>query len=555
MKTKHKKLSLLLSLSMLMSVSPTMVFAEDFTSEEVLTENAADHFAANEEIGHPIPDDVPVVYDVEEDELSVVAEPPYLGSGTQNDPYIVDIATDGDFKAFRTWCEVYRDNRYFKVTLKDNLDLSSLTPPSEWKGYLNFFMGTFDGGGFTISGIPENCYLFYQIHNADIGNFKLDLNGVAGSLMYYTFRINKRDGSIEWGKNRLHDIDVVSDTTIQLAGNNQANYAPFMFAAGSYFTMQNCNNYANISGDTYAAVFSGYYPLPATGYPSDSYFKFIDCENHGDVTLRYAGLFFGNPTGLRADRNITFEGVKNYGAIRGIESSHFFSSDAGANDYFTGTGYFSEQENFLDPKDEKGNFTTENNPMRQKCEGDCVRKDPHYGTLFKNQEVSGLKVRLSSDGKGYQVIVPENANPNYKYIVNAYCYVSIFLIQKDSDNNEILVPDGTTRITMSEEVTVGNQYTTSRVKNAKLHNDPTLPIGMPAGCRILDLSQCLYFCPTSGQNYGYWINSNDVYNGTHRIYVSHNQEPSSMDWSVYVSVYEGNKLVDIAVLDRQEVTQ
>lgn len=92
-----------------------------------------------------------------------------------------------------------------------------------------------------------------------------------------------------------------------------------MFAAGPYFTMDSCNNYANIEGDTYAAVFSGYYPLPAKDYPLDSYFKFIDCENHGDVTLRYAGLFFGNPTGLREDRHISFDGVKNYGEIRGYE--------------------------------------------------------------------------------------------------------------------------------------------------------------------------------------------------------------------------------------------
>lgn len=448
-------------------------------------------------------------------------------------------------------CETYNngtyyDGTYYDVKLAMNLDLSQFKSPSEWRGYLNFFMGTFDGGGFTISGIPTNRFLFYQIHNADIGNFTLDLGGNAGSLMYYTFRINKANGSVEWGKDRLHDIEVVSESTIQLVGNDQANYAPFMFAAGPYFTMKNCNNYANITGDTYAAVFSGYYPLPASGYPKDSYFEFIDCENHGDVTLRYAGLFFGNPTGLRADRNITFSGVKNYGAIRGIETAHFFCSDAGANDYFTGTGYFSEQENFLDPKDEKGYFITENNPMRQECKGDCIRKDPHCGVLYERQKVSGLKVQISEDGKGYQVIVPENTDPDYKYVVNAYCYVSIFLVQKEENNKEILSYDGTTRVTEAEEVVAANNYTTDIMKNAPLRDGK-----LPENYEEVDPSQCLYFCNDDDQNYGYWLNSKGLYHGTHRLFINRNQEPGVKNWSVYVSVYDGNKLVDTVALDRQ----
>lgn len=511
-------------------------------------------FAADEENGRPIPDELPIVY--EEDAVALVSDEmtaDYPGSGTQDDPIVVEIHDKSDFQYLVTACQNYT-GKYYKVTLMTDLNLEEMggTKPAQWKGYLNFFMGTFDGNGKTISGIPEDCYLFQQIHNADIGNFKLDLNGKAATLMYFDFRIKMKDGSIEWGNNRLHDIDVISGATIQLKGNAQANYAPFMFAAGSYFTMENCNNYANINGDTYAAVFSGYYPLPASGYPSDSYFKFIDCENHGDVTLRYAGLFFGNPTGLRADRNITFDGVKNYGVIRGIDTAHFFSSDAGANDYFTGTGYFSEQEDSLDPKDENGDFVVENNPMRLTCtDSNCLREEEHSGALFEREDVSDLKVQISKDGKGYQVVVPEGTNPNYKYVVNAYCYVSLFLIQKDENNKEILVPDGTTRITQSEEVSANNDYTTKVVKNAPLRDGE-----LPETYDDVDLSQCLYFCNEDDENYyGYWLDSEDVYHGTHRLFINHSQEPGVLNWSVYVSVYDGDKLVDTAVLDRQGGTQ
>lgn len=514
-------------------------------------------FAADDDGGRPIPEDQGVVNEADAAELpEAAAYATYPGSGTQNDPIVVDVDGEEDFQYLVSACSTYT-GKYYKVTLKTDLDLATMggKAPAEWGAYLHTFMGTFDGGGHTVSGIPENRYLFFQIHNADIGNFTLDLGGVAGTLMYYTFRINMTGGGVEWGENRLYDIDVVSESTVQLKGNDQANYSPFMFAPGSHFIMQNCNNYANINGDTYAAVFSGYYPLPATGYPTDGYVKFINCENHGDVTLRYAGLFFGNPTGLRADRNITFEGVKNYGEIRGIDTAHFFSSDAGANDYFTGTGYFSETEDELDPKDENGNFVMDNNPMRLTCtDSKCLRKDKnHSGGLFQREKVSDLKVQISEDGKGYQVIVPDGANPNYKYVVNAYCYASLFLIQKDENNQEVLVPDGTTRITMTEEVDAGGGYTTSSLKNLQLHNDPTLPAGIPAGCRPVNLTQNLYFCPVAGENYGYWLNSNNDYLGTHRVFIDPNQEAASMDWSVYVAVYDDETLVDIATLDRQEV--
>ena len=516
-------------------------------------------FAADEENGRPIPDELPIVY--EEDAVTPASEAlaaEYPGSGTKDDPKVYIIDRPEVFEDLMQSCAAYNNGRYYDVKLAMDLDLSQFTAPAEWKAYLTFFMGTFDGGGFTISGIPENCFLFYQIHNATIGNFTLDLNGEAGTLMYYTFRIGKADGSIEWGTDKLHDINVVStdkdekSATVELVGNGQANYAPFMFAAGPYFTMDSCNNYANINGNTYAAVFSGYYPLPASGYPSDSYFKFIDCENHGNVTLRYAGLFFGNPTGLRADRNITFEGVKNHGAIRGTETAHFFSSDAGANDYFVGTGYFNTQENELDPKDSITGEPLSNSPMRLACDDEKCPNHDTKGTISAENELKDLGVEVVSAEDGTKYYRVQNANSNYTYKITAYHYVSIFLEQ-----NGELVPDGTDRVSITEDVTATNDYTTTDIKDAYLHDgtlqDGTYPSEYSDGIEDVDEKDCLYFCNVDVNNvdYGYWVDSKQQTVSGHHMYISSDRNPTKVMWDVYVSAYDtSGKLVATADLTR-----
>ena len=55
--------------------------------------------------------------------------------------------------------------------------------------------------------------------------------------------------------------------------------------------MQDCTNYADIIGNTYASAFYGYYPLPLdlNAYPNDAEITFDNCVNHGNINLRYAG--------------------------------------------------------------------------------------------------------------------------------------------------------------------------------------------------------------------------------------------------------------------------
>lgn len=497
-------------------------------------------FAAGDDGGRPIPEDQGVVNEADAAELpEAAAYATYPGSGTKDDPVVIDIYGKSDFQYLVNACQKYTGT-YYKVTLKTDLDLATMggEAPAEWGAYLNIFMGTFDGGGHTISGIPENRYLFFQIHNADIGNFTLDLGGVAGTLMYYTFRINMNGGGVEWGEDSLHDIDVVSDSTVQLVGNDQANYAPFMFAAGPYFTMQNCNNYANISGNTYAAAFSGYYPLPLTDYPAGCYFHFVNCENHGDINLRYAGLFFGNPTGLHVNRGITFKGVKNYGEVRGTESAQFFSSDAGDNGYFTGSGYFSEMENKLDPKDGTSS------PMRQECtDSACPRKDGHSGSLCIGEDLIGFAITVN-DKKQFVVTPADNADGVSYYKVTAYRYANLF----DEEGNS----QGTTRVSYTEEVS-NTSYTTKKLMDLPLRDG--VAISELESKRDMDGTNFLYYCTDSGRH-GYWMNNAYEITGSkpnqvYHPYIVSPEISGEVEWIVYASAYDSSgNLIDTVALER-----
>ena len=496
-------------------------------------------FAADNE--RPLPETVP---SVSADTITTFADaaPLYPGAGTQKDPFIVEISTPEEFQTLATQCSKYT-GKYYHVTLKNDLDVSQkgITQPSEWGAYLNFFMGTFDGQGHTITGIPENRYLIYQIHNATIKNINLDLQGKAGTLLYYTFQINYSDGTIDYGENTMSNITVVSDQTIQLTGNDQANYSPFLFATGPYFTMDRCVNKADITGNTYAAVFYGYYQLPLNNPPTDNYLIFKDCVNYGDVNLRYAGLVFGNPTGLGDNRHITIDNMKNYGEIRGTESAHFFSSDAGNKDLYNKGTYYNRQENELDPKDSTGQPSL-TSPMRQTDE---VTKKT--GNLLIGQPIQDLGLEVVNvDGLNlYKVIIPENIKNDYTYKVTAYKYVSLFRIMSDGK----LMPDGTARVSITDSELDGNLITSNYpLIDAPIHDG----ISLPETAALLDETQCLYFCPEDGENYGYWIDSSKIYGTEHHIFLHQDQQPATEQLDVYVSAYnKDGKLVDTADLIRK----
>ena len=75
--------------------------------------------------------------------------------------------------------------------LDANIDLSSVTPPAEWGGYINFFKGTLDGNGHTISGLENNTYLIYGMIGGTIKDVNLALSGTDAAALAF---ISASDG-------------------------------------------------------------------------------------------------------------------------------------------------------------------------------------------------------------------------------------------------------------------------------------------------------------------------------------------------------------------------
>lgn len=455
--------------------------------------------------------------------------PGIVGDGTQEHPY--QIGSAADLEKIQYLFDSYSGEHHIKLT--GDIDLNVLSEPAEWGGYLTYFRGSIDGGGHTISGIPDNRYFIYGWVGGTIQNLTLDLKGEAGALLYSGVALSQADGSILRDQWNLSNITVVSSTgAVKLTGNDQANYAPFMFSSSPYLVMEDCVNYANISGNTYASVFYGYYPLPLDDYPTDAFIRIVDCENHGNVSLRYAGLVFGNPSGMGEDRNVTIEGMKNYGEIRGTETAHFFCSDAGNTSLYNDGTYFDTMEKALDPGQE-------NSDMRLTCEDQNCPNQNSTGNLCVGKELDGFAVSVNEDKQF--VVTPAKGDNNVEtYSVTAYHYVNYY----DADGK----PQGTDRISITEEVSANGNYTTDSLKDYPLRD----------GTSIYDWDEFeavegqgfLYFCYDEGK-YGYWLDNEtpNLYGYTHHI-VSPGVAGET-EWVVYASAYDGNgNLIDTVSLTR-----
>lgn len=464
------------------------------------------------------------------------------GSGTQNDPFLIYDADD--FAFLMNYFSTYRGTTYVK--LMNNIDISSVVGSVvQWDGCWKYFQGEFDGNGKTISGLTSDRFLIYGWVGGTIKNLTVDMKGQAGTLVYLPVSI-QNGNTMTYQATEMNGVNIESTTgAIQLTeGNGQANYAPFIFSSGPYFTMQNCKNYADISGSTYAAVFYGYYPL-ANPLPDDHYYKFIDCENHGDVTYQYAGLIFGNPTGLFY-KNYTLEGIKNYGDLRGTETVHFFSSDANSIDaipsYATEGSFLYEQEAKL-PEDQ----------VNGKCpDPNCPKhgNDTDYtgGHKYKGGSLEELKVALNGDN--FEVTTSPGVT---KYRATIFCYVSEFAYNEDASLSYV----GTNRMTINQDITTSaSSFIIPEFKDYPVVDGPCPSEGSLQETSIAGLSFI-----DNEENSCYWWDNSTIGDGEgmllpdHVWYLNGDKTPGSIQWQVYVSAYDSNdNLLDTAVLDRNGVS-
>ena len=187
------------------------------------------------------------------------------GKGTKDEPYLIYTAEDlaafrdkvnsGKAKSTSTLC----------ATLMANIDLSSLEgswqPIGFYQGYSNYvyYGGTFDGNGFTVSGLKIDNALQYQ------------------ALIGYV-----KGGTV---KNLTVEGSVKTATT-------SSAYAAGIVASGNPVTIENCTNKAEVTA-TQKGYAAGVVAYIAGGS------KVSDCYNTAKVAANgdYVGGIAGNMSG------------------------------------------------------------------------------------------------------------------------------------------------------------------------------------------------------------------------------------------------------------------
>lgn len=319
-----------------------------------------------------------------------------------------------------------------------DLDFTNYTDPAEWDGYIKYFYGNMigkkaDGSAPVISGIPNNCSLIYGIIGGKIENltFDHDASKENGSASFITFMPTRMTGA------NMHltmkNIKVTGDIT--LTGSDQSNYSPFVYAApNAGLTMEACVNEANITGSIYGSVFHGYYPM---NVGESAPYKFINCVNNGDITLLYAGMFFGNSSSLegkvgRNELNLTIADCVNNGKIRGTAGARYFAAPVSE----FGSG-MDAVENMMKPLADGENRVGTQSPYV--IEPVVLGKN---GALYEGHSLQDFNAMLN----GYDITVNcPSSNEVDHYVTSVSAYVNSW----DSLQNMFNVTD---RVTVSQKI-------------------------------------------------------------------------------------------------------
>lgn len=314
--------------------------------------------------------------------------------------------------------------------IEDDLDLSQSTKNvSEWGGYIQYFRGTLEGANenITISGMDNNTYLIYGLNGGTIKNLTLSFNGEAAGLAAVSAAYSTPIGV------RIENVDTIGN--VYLTADNQSNYSPYAYCAPQGgMEMINCTNNANITGNIYGGIFYGYYPLNR-GAKDDIVFD--GCVNNGNVTMRNASMFFGNPSvdnvmaSAEDGFTITIQNCKNEGEIRGTVSAHYFVSSLTTE--LATDGFSAKMESALLGKTSE-NITphvVSNNALSE-------------NNLLVGAELDGFTVSVDED-KDICITAPTSAESIEYYIVSVSSYVTLY-------NDETHQTGGTDRYTVSETV-------------------------------------------------------------------------------------------------------
>ena len=391
-------------------------------------------------------------------------------------------------------------NRKFKIT--GDIDMAPrYSANAEWTGYIQYFYGTMEGvlGYYDgkenpqrypkIYNIPDNCAMIYAVIGGTIQNltFEHKVNmetSEKGSASFITFMPSTL-GGVGY---HLTMKNVTTTGKISLTGSDQSNYAPFVYCAPKGgITMENCVNDADITGNIYGSVFHGYYPL-YTG--ADCKYKFIDCVNNKNVTMQYAGMFFGNSSSIEGKVGSLYLNVtrcKNNGEIRGTSGAKLFAAPV--------SEFGSNMENVEI-------FLSSNSTVAQPAYMTLEHVDGNAPCIGEKLNNFGVAV----NGNDIVITRPENETAVDHYVVSVNAYVNLWYPAINSFY-------GSDRVTVSEKISTEDLPAGNIKPDLKAYGFADTGVGTLAGI------SGDYFVYQYNDAYYYWVSNTEMDSGFAR-YVS-----------------------------------
>ena len=231
------------------------------------------------------------------------------GSGTEEDPYKVDSASDLAYFAYKT--QILGEQCYDHIVLTRDIDLAGYdwmpigTGRNVVSGVQPYFRGIFDGQGHSISNLNINVEGYQELN--EYGLFGLiDVDAVLKNFTILSGEVNgsaKVGGAVGW----LWSASV--ENVINYANINGSSYVGGI--VGNYHSwegnfVRECQNYGTITGTNYTAGIVG------GGDDSSGMQNIVDCVNYGTIKgASFTGGIVGNIV------KVKMSGCVNYGSISG----------------------------------------------------------------------------------------------------------------------------------------------------------------------------------------------------------------------------------------------
>lgn len=248
------------------------------------------------------------------------------GTGTADDPYQIATAEQLAYLAESVNSGTTYEKQYIQLTedivLNDTTAENWTSTAKPWKPIGNYtndspFMGTFDGDGYTISGLyiyaldsttwQNHLGLFGYTCNAEIKNVNIanaDITGVdsVGALVGYAYYyINNTDAAYLITECTVKDSRIVGQIYV---GGLIGRIDKTEYIGTGTLSVTSCNNInSTVVGTSRTGGIAG---------DSSSSTYFTECTNSGDISASdsYAGGIIGS-----CSSSVSFTGCMNHGSV------------------------------------------------------------------------------------------------------------------------------------------------------------------------------------------------------------------------------------------------